>query len=472
MANASVDRDHPDGLVRQLGLFDTTMMMVGIVVGSGIFLTTGLIAQSIPSPGLILLAWIVGGLLTLAGALIYAELGAAMPEAGGQYVYIREAYGALPGFLYGWIMFFTVATGAVAAVAVACAEYLGYFFPSLSTTTVVLTHDIRVFHRGIHYTLSMGQVVACILILGLSAVNYLGVGLGKTIQNVCTVAKIGAIAILIVFGVTAGSGIHPELALRPAGFSVGRLITGFGVALIAVSYAFDGWNNINYIAGEIKNPQRTIPRALVMGTSIITLLYVSMNYVYLRALPIDEMVGVVRVAEKAVTALHGQTAAGVIAAVVVIASFGALNGSIFVGPRVYYAMAQDRLFFHRMSIVHPRFRTPGFAILIQGVWACLLAVTGTFEQLFTYMMFVVIIFWIVAAASVFTLRKKYPDLPRPYQAWGYPAIPLLFIFASVGILINTIFASPVESLAGLGFTALGVPVYYAWRRKGLPRSRE
>jgi APA family basic amino acid/polyamine antiporter len=252
---------------------------------------------------------------------------------------------------------------------------------------------------------------------------------------------------------------------------MGSWITGFGVSLIAVAWAFDGWNNINWVAGEIKRPKRNLPLALILGTVGITALYILANILYLYALPIGEIVGVVRIAEKATTALFGGPTGRILAVLVVISTFSSMNGSILTGPRVYYAMAKDALFFRRMAVVNRRFRTPGYAILIQGIWCCLLAVSGTFEQLITFAMFISIGFWIAATASVFTLRKKMPDLPRPYRTWGYPVVPAVFILASVGILVNTLIEKPVEALAGVLITLLGVPVYLFWRSKAGPRAR-
>lgn len=458
-------QDSSPSLLRKLGLFDATMVIVGIVIGSGIFLTTGIMAKSIPSPGLIILAWIVGGVLTLAGALTYAELGAAMPEAGGQYVYLREAYGPLAGFLFGWLLFLVYQTGGIAGLALAFAEYFGYFFPSLSTSSQVFSHDISILGKTLSYTLSAGQLVGVVVILFLSLVNFIGVGLGKIIQNIFTILKVGAIAAIIILGFLLGKGKPFALDLQPGGMGLGQIIMGFGIALVAVIWAFDGWNNVNFIAGEIKNPQRNLPLALLLGTLGITVLYVLTNCVYLYALPIPEMQGVVRIAEKATAALFGGSSSALISAAVIISTFGALNGSILTGPRVYYAMAKDKLFFRRVARVHPRFRTPGFAILIQTIWAVLLTMVGTFEQIFTFAMFVSIIFWIAATASVFTLRKKYPQMTRPYKTWGYPFVPALFILASAGILLNTLIEKPTEALAGLLFIGLGIPVYFYWRRK-------
>ncbi|KPK95844.1 hypothetical protein AMJ80_03350 [bacterium SM23_31] len=457
MDNIDPAEKRSTGLIRQLGLFDSTMMMVGIVIGSGIFTTTGIMAQSLPSAGLILLAWAVGGLLTLAGALTYAELGAAMPQAGGQYVYLREAYGTLYGFLFGWILFLVTMCGSIAALGVAFAEYFGYFFPSLSTEKFIFSIAIS---ENYTYSLSAGQVVALVVIIVLSAFNYIGVIFGKIIQNIVTVIKIGTLLVFAAVGFAIGNGTPIDFSLAPgvSALSFGRLFIGFGVALIAITWAFDGWNNISYAAGEIKNPKRNLPFALVFGTVLITVLYILVNYVYLAALPISEMAGVVRIAEKATTTLYGSAAAGLISAAVLVSVFGALNGAIFVGPRVYYAMAVDRLF------VHPRYKTPAFAILIQAVWSCILTVTGTFEQLFTYVVFITVLFYILTVSSVYTLRKKFPDPPRPYKTWGYPVVPAVFIIAYSGILLNTLLEKPVESLAGLGFTIIGIPVYYLWRK--------
>jgi APA family basic amino acid/polyamine antiporter len=459
------NKDTSISLIRQLSLFDSTMIMAGIIIGSGIFTTTGIMANSIPSAGLILLAWFVGGLLTLAGALTYAELGAAMPEAGGQYVYLREAYGHLAGFLFGWIAFLVYMTGGIAALALAFAEYFGYFFPSLGSDQILFSLTIPLFKGGFQYSASTGQLVGVAVIVLLSIFNFVGVGLGKAIQNFLTVIKIGTIAAIILLGFLIGKGSHPSLTFIPDGMDFGSIFIGFGVALIAVTWAFDGWNNVNFVAGEIKNPKRNLPLALITGTLGVTLLYILINYIYLFALPINDSAGVVRIAEKATGALFGSSIGSLISALVLISVFGALNGSILVGPRIYYAMAKDGLFFKKVAHVHPRFRTPGFSIFIQAVWGCILVFLGTFEQIFTFAMFMAILFWTSATAAVFTLRKKRPDLPRPYKTWGYPVIPAVFILASIGILLNTLLEKPVEALAGLIFTALGIPVYYYWKSK-------
>lgn len=450
-----------DPLIRQLGLFDSTMMMMGIVIGSGIFLTTGIMAQAIPSASMILLAWLLGGLLILAGALTYAELGVSLPEAGGQYVYLREAYGPLFGFLFGWKMFLVNMTGSIAALGVAFAEYFGSFFPSLSTKEVIFSSQIGNFT----FTLSKGQLVAVAVIILLTSINYVGVALGKSVQNVLTVVKIGTILAFVILGFVFARGTSIDMSLNPEGWSFVQLLTGFGLAFVSVFWAFDGWNNINYVAGEIKNPRRNLTFALIMGTMGVTILYFFTNVIYFLSLPVGEMKGVVTIAERASASLFGSTAAGLISAMILISILGALNGAIFVGPRVYYAMARDGLFFKRVGGVHPRYKTPGFSLAIQAIWASLLALTGTFEQLFTFAMFAGILFWVLAAAAIFTLRKKCPGLPRPYKAWGYPVIPMIFILALSGILLNTLIRRPIESLAGVALMVVGIPVFYLWDRK-------
>jgi APA family basic amino acid/polyamine antiporter len=311
----------------------------------------------------------------------------------------------------------------------------------------------------------MAQVSAIVIIGLLSAVNFLGVVLGKTIQNLFTVTKIGTLLVFITLGLTVGKGSPVDLSLNPTGLSLGPLIMGFGVALITASVAFDGWNTLTFLSGEIKNPKRNIPLALLSGTLLITVLYVLMNYVYLRALSIDEMAGALKIAEESTASLYGTSATGLISAAVVVSIFGGLNGVILAGPRVYYAMAKDKLFFQSVARVHPRFRTPGFAILLQAIWASVLTLTGTVEQLITFVMFIGVSFWVITGAAVFILRKKRPDLSRPYKTWGYPVVPLVFVVASFGIVLNTLIERPLESLAGVGLTVIGIPAYYYWKRK-------
>ena len=307
--------------------------------------------------------------------------------------------------------------------------------------------------------------MAVVLIILFSIANYVGVVFGKLVQNTLTVIKTGAILALIIFGLLVEKGVPIDLSFDAGDMSFSQVMVGFAVAMVAVFWAFDGWNNVNFVAGEIKNPARNLPLALTLGTILVGVLYVLVNLVYLKALPISEMSGVITVAESASSALFGAAATLALTIAILISIAGSLNGSVLVGARVYYAMAKDGLFFQKMTTIHPRFKTPSVAIVTQAVWSSFLALSGTLDQLFVYVIFSAVIFWIITVAGVFTLRKKKPDMPRPYKTWGYPVTPVIFILACTGILINTLFESPVESLAGLGITAVGVPVYFYWRGK-------
>ena len=459
------DQKEKTDLVRQLGLFDTTMIIIGIVIGSGIFLTTGLMARGIPSASLILLAWLFGGLHALAGALAYSELGAAMPRAGGQYVYLREAYGPFCGFLFGWVSFTMYLTGIIAALAVGFAEYAGYFIPSFGMANVFFETEIALPGWTFQYSLSAGHVTALVLVVLLTVVNYRGVTFSKHITNVSSVIKVAALGLFILFGLWSGSTQPIDFRINPQDIDFGQLVVAFGVALIAVAWAFAGWEEVTFVAGEVRNPARNLPRALVVGTASVTVVYLLVNYIYLKAMPAGEMAGIVRIGEVAANILFGETGAVLVSAAVIVSIVGALNASILVGPRVYFAMARDGLFFKRAGTVHPRYRTPGQAVIFQAAWACVLTLSGTFEDLITFVTFANLMLWIAGAAAVFTLRRKQPDLPRPYKAWGYPAVPLLFIAGSAGILANMLFETPVESISGLALIALGIPAYLYLRRR-------
>ena len=451
------EKDQPVKLERQLGLFDSSMMVIGIVIGSGIFMTTGLMAEALPSASLILLAWILGGLQMLSGALTYAELGAAMPKAGGQYVYLREAYGPLPGFLFGWVAFVAYISGTNAAIAVAIAEHLGSFYPSLSTHNSII---------GIgSFSISGGQIFALSLIVVLSLINYLGIVFGKWVQNIFTVLKIGSILLFALAGLFISTGNHLDLSLNPTDMSIGSILTGMGIALVAVNWTVGGWEYVTFAAGEIKNPKKNLPLALIIGTIIILVLYFLINIAYLKVLPMDTLIGEIKVGEMAARTLYGPGIAGVFTLVIIVSMFGALNGNILVGSRVYYAMAKDHLFFSSAANVHPKFKTPGNAIIIQGFWAAILTLTGTFEELITLVVFVNFMMWIAASSTVFVLRKKQPNLERPYKVWGYPYVPAFFIIFSSVIMVNTFFESPEQSLMGLGLTLLGIPAYLYWKKK-------
>jgi len=451
------EKNQPVKLKRQLGLFDSSMMVIGIVIGSGIFMTTGLMAEAIPSASLILLAWVLGGLQMIAGALTYAELGAAMPKAGGQYVFLREAYGQLPGFLFGWIAFVAYISGTNAALAIAVAEHVGSFYPSLTTQNIII--DVGSF------SISGGQIFALSLILILSIINYLGIVFGKWIQNIFTVLKIGSILLFALTGLFISTGNHIDMSLNTTNMSIGSILTGMGIALVAVNWTVGGWEYITFAAGEIKNPKRNLPLALIIGTVTILTLYFLVNIAYLKVLPMDSLIGEIKVGEMTARSLYGPGIGGLFVLVIIVSMFGALNGNILVGSRVYYAMAKDHLFFSKAADVHPKFHTPGNAIIIQGLWAAVLTLTGTFEELITLVVFVNFMLWIASASTVFVLRKKQPDLDRPYKVWGYPYVPAFFIIFCSAIMVNTFFKSPEQSLMGLGLTLLGIPAFWYWKKK-------
>ena len=465
MSEKTPEKKNNGDLERRLGLFDSTMIVMGVVIGGAVFYTTGIMAQNLPSAPLILLVWTLGGLLSLFGALIYAELGAAMPKAGGQYVYLSKAFGPLSGFLFGWAYGFVSISGVIAVLAVGLSEYLSYFIPYLSLEKFIYSSQINIFNLEFHFSLSTGQITAISVIIIITLINFRGMGIGKLIQNMFTVIKIGTIVAFILLGITFGKKIPMNLSLNPTGLDINQLIGGLGIALVTASLAYAGWEHLNFIAGEIKNPKRNLPVALISGTLGVTILYVIINYIYVRALPVEEMSGVIRVAEKSTAALFSEAASGFVSAAVIFSIIGTLNGVILSTPRIYYAMAKDKLFFKKVAELHPRYHTPGFALLLQAVWASFLVLSGTFKQLITFVMFIIILFWMVTAASVFKFRKKYPEMPRPYKTWGYPLIPIVFILATLGILVNTVIEQPGESLAGVGMMIIGIPVYFFWAKR-------
>jgi APA family basic amino acid/polyamine antiporter len=448
-------------LLRKLNLLDATFLVIGGIVGSGIFMTTGFIAEYLPSPGMILIIWLAGGFIVLSGALSFAELGAMYPKSGGQYLYLREAYGPLAGFLYGWGFFWVIACGGNAALAVGFGEYFGYFFPSLSTQTYLLKLNIG----GLSYSLSAGQLVAVASIIILSTINYFGITSGITVQNIFTFLRIAAVAILVVLGLSIGkkSGItnFDQLFTGGGGFDF-RL---FGLALIAVLWTYDGFYSVSCTAEEVKKPARNIPLGLLLGALSVTVIYFLVNLVYVLALPVWRMKGVARIGELASTQLFGPTATLFIAATIMISIFGCLSASILYSPRVYFAMAEDRSFFQSMAYVHPRYRVPTKAILWQAVWSSLLCLSGTYQALFEYVVFALVIFFAATGLAVIILRFKQPEAKRPYKTWGYPLLPLLFVLINLGVFVNTIMAQPLQSLVGLMILLIGIPAFLYWKSK-------
>jgi APA family basic amino acid/polyamine antiporter len=460
-----IEKEDKPQFLRKLNLLDSTSLVIGAVIGSGIFMTAGFIADYLPSPGLMLIVWLVGGLITTSGALSFAELGAMFPKAGGQYIYIREAYGPWAGFFFGWGFFWFIMCGGIATLGVAFAEFVGYFIPALSTESYIFQLNVL----GSSYSLSTGQLVAVGSILILSAVNYFGIKTGVVVQNIFTFLRIAAIGAFVILGLTLGkkAGItnFGQMFSVETGLSFDTLMSLFGLALIAVLWTFDGWYSPTCTAEEIKKPERNLPLSLILGTLGITLIYLLMNLVYIMALPIDKMKGVTRIGELASTQLFGPTATHFFSAAIMISIFGCLSATIIYGPRVYYAMAKDRLFFKSMAYIHPRYHVPTKALVGQAIWSSLLCLSGTYKGLFEYVVFALVIFFALTGFAVIVLRFKQPDRKRPYKTWGYPVIPLFFVIINLAVFCNIVINQPLKSTIGLIMLGIGIPAFLYWKKK-------
>jgi APA family basic amino acid/polyamine antiporter len=454
-----LDNSNRPKLLKKLNLFDSTLLVIGSVIGSGIFLTSGIIAQSLPSPGWILFVWLFGALLSLFGGLTFAELGAMIPKAGGQYVYLREAYGPLAGFIYGWTSFLIIQTGGIAALAVGFAEYCAYFVSDFGLDNYLI--------NVIGLKISAGQLLAVMSIGILTLVNYFGIRSGSVVQNFFTILKLIAIGILVIAGLymaltSVETTSRETITAIPSG---GALLAAIGVSLIAVLWTFDGWYSVNSVASEIKNVRRNLPLSLFIGIVSIGIIYLLVNLFYISTLPMSEMVGVVRIGEKATSFTFGSAAGTLVAGLILISILGCLSATIIYSPRIYYAMATDGLFFKNFATVHPKYHTPSIAIIWQGVFASLLCLTGSYEQLFTYVVFAVLLFFVGVVAAVFVLRRTKPNAERPYRVWGYPVVPTLFGLIILWIMINTLIEKPMESVIGLILIVIGLPVYYYWHKR-------
>ena len=443
-------------LVRSLSLSDSILVLAGGIIGSGIFLTAKDIAQSVRHPALFILIWIAGLFITMLACFAFAELGAMFPSAGGQYVYLREAYGEFIAFLYGWMIFTVSVSGTIAALGAGFAQYLGSAFPGLATEAPIL-------HLG-SWTLLRGHVVSIIAIVALSTFNIFGVRCGAILQNLATWTKFAAIGTFVILGIAVGGGswTHYKSSL-PTQAGGDSLITGIGVALIAVFWAYDGWVYITWVAGEVKDPQRNIPRALVLGISLVGAIYIAINAVYLYALPMAGIASETTVAQAAAVALFSPAAAHWLSLTIAISCFGAMAAAILTGARVYYAMAADGVFFKALAKVHPRWRTPAFSLALQAIWSSLLALSGRYDQLFTYVMLMMVLSYILTVMAVFVLRRRMPDRERPYRCAGYPWGPALYIMLAGIWGINAVVQRPRETLAGVGIVLIGIPFYLYWR---------
>lgn len=444
-------------LRRELGLLAAISIVVGTVIGSGIFRVPQSMILSVGSVPIMFLAWIAGGALSLAGALTYAELAAAMPGAGGEYVYLTEAYGPVWGFLYSWTQMWVAKSGSIATLATAFFEYTAHFVPQFEQTW---------FSAG-PWTVKYGQGFAVVLILALGIINYFGVRIGGAVQVAMTALKLVLIASLILAGLfwTHTGPVQPLPDTPP--LPPVAPFAGFIAALVGALWAYDGWNNVGMVASEVKNPQRNLPISLIFGTGGVICIYLLANWAYFRVLSPAEVGAHKLVAAEMMQRIQGNAGAAVVSIAAVISIFAALNGSILTGARVPYAAARDGLFFRAAARVHPEFHTPGMSILMLSAWSCVLVVSGKYDELFDFVIFGSWILYGMATASVFVLRKKRPDLPRPYKTIGYPVVPVLFLLGAGILEISTLWTKPRESVAGILLILLGLPFYFYWRGRAL-----
>ena len=486
-------------LVKGLGLFDSTMIVVGSMIGSGIFIVSADISNQVQSPGLLIAVWLASGFMTLVGALSYGELAAAMPHAGGQYVFLRESFGALWGFLYGWTMLLVVQTATIAAVAIAFAKFTGVFAPNLFSPTAWIlkfgTFGPWKFAFGTlgPYDLGLNRqnLLAIISIIVLTWINLRGLRLGKIVQNSFTSVKILSLAALVVIGFifsradaiaanfhnfwrNAGLSVHHAY---PPGVGTWEISTAtvVGVAMVGALFSSDAWYDITFTASEVKRPGRNLPLALFLGTLIVTTLYTLANFAYLRILPMSgdpngtsiisrgiQFASDGRVATAALQVIFGPVGAAIMAAAILISCFGCNNGLILAGSRIYYAMAKDKLLFRSIATVNRR-HVPGVALIVQCVWACVLCLSGTYNQLLDFLIFAELIFYILTLAGLFVLRRTRPNMERPYRAVGYPVLPALYIIMAVFLEVQLLRYKPQNTWPGLIIVLLGVPVYVLWR---------
>ena len=448
-------------LLRSIGVFTATCVVVANVIGAGIFTTPGFLARDLGSPLTLLAIWVLGAILAFAGALSYSELGAAFPEAGGEYVYLREAYGPVWGYLSGWTSFFAGFTAPIAAACIGFSAYLSHFAPQLGPGNILWSIPVGRWE----WRLSGGQVAALLALWLLSLTHISGVQRGARLQVALTVGKTAAIVALIVFGLTLGSGNWEHLRSAPQGLVPEQAFRNIPVSLIFVLYCFSGWNAAAYLAGEIRQPHRNIPLSLLAGTVIVTILYIGLNVLFLYALALSEMSGVLEIGQKASLALFGPVATKLVAALMALSILASASAMVLAGPRVYFAMATDGLFPKTLAGVHALYQSPASSILFQSAWTSVLILTGTFEQLIVYSGFVLVLFSALAVAAVIVLRWRRPGLPLPFRVPLYPYTPLVFVGFSVWILLFTLQGRPVESLLGIATVLLGLPLYFYWRRR-------
>lgn len=459
-------------LLRGLTATDTTALVVGTVIGTGVFLKAAPMAQEVGTPLLVLAAWVAAGLLSLAGALTYAELGAMLPQAGGEYVYLRHSYGEAAAFLFGWQRFIVAGSASIASLGTGCAIFLSTFLP---LNAVWAERKFTLLNQPINWQFGVRQVVAVAVILFLTGINCLTVAFGGKVQSLLTVLKLAGIAFVIggvfFFSKTADWShlAAPQTATSSSDSTL--LLSAFGVAMLAALWGYDGWNNMPMAAGEVREPGRNIPLALIVGMLIVMALYCLLNLSYFYALPFGEVVtanstkfrDALPVSAKAAQTFLGEYGGRLISLVFMVSAFGALNGSILSNARVPYAMAHNSMFCRKMGTLSARTRVPIWALIVQALWSCVLALSGTFDQLTDCLLFASWIFYGLVTSSVFVLRRKMPDAVRPYKTFGYPIVPAIFVLVACALLINTMLTKRVESAVGLALIALGLPLYFYYR---------
>jgi APA family basic amino acid/polyamine antiporter len=451
---------------KKLSLLDSTTIIMGSMIGSGIFIVSADIARQVHTPGMLLMAWVVTLIITVFGALSYGELAAAMPKAGGQYVYIREAFGPMFGFLYGWTLFSVIQTGTIAAVGVAFAKFTGVFFPVISAETILM--DLGFFK------INSQQVLAALVIIFLTVYNFRHVKSGALLQNIFTISKVIALLALVVLGLYFGiNGLGSTSNFQPFFPDVITLATIgiFGAAMTGSLFSADAWNNVTFTAGEVRNPQRNLPLSLFVGTSSVLVLYVLANIAYVYVLGVEKIATAEndRVGTLLMETIMGEKGKYFMAAMIMVSTFGCLNGCILSAARVYYAMAVDKLFFRKAAILNKN-NSPANSLTLQCIWSCLLCFSGTYGDLLAYIMFAVMLFYILTISGLFVLRVKRPDMDRPYKAFGYPVIPAVYILLAAAVAVNMMIYQTNQSLYGLIIILIGVPVYFIFKSTLKPDS--
>jgi basic amino acid/polyamine antiporter, APA family len=447
-------------LVRGLTLLDSVLLLASGIIGSSIFLTAKDIAGPLPQPMLFLLVWVIGGVVSLFGCAAFAELGSMFPESGGQYIYLREAFGDLVAFLYGWMLFSVANGGSIAALSVAAAAYSGQVFPVISQEHIVLQF------AGVSIT--RAHLFGLLLIAILTYVNVVGLRWGTLLQNLSTWTKFVAMGAFVVLGIAIGKGDWSHFRSHGVGLSLGlhpaEFLSAFGVGLIAVYWAYDGWVYITWVAGEVKEPRRNVPLAMALGVLVVGAIYMAMNVTYLYALPLGEIAQHETIAHAAAAAMFSPRVAIWLSLLIAISCFSAAATCTLSGARVYLAMAQDGVFFKRMALIHPKWRTPAFSLIGQGIWAALLTLSGRYDQLYTYVIFGMVLSYTLTVIGLFLLRWKRPDLPRPYRCTGYPWLPGIYVLIGAAWTLNTIVTRPTEAFWGSTIVLIGVPGYLYWKR--------